>query len=167
MQVCWCLCILLLVIVLLGCKSPKCWCTLEEPIEQIESMNKKTLSLLQLEWVSQAAPDSLPRPQTSKIQEERPEGDAAAASSRALTEGSEGDDGKASTSESSGDAGGASKDAARERPMGGASSNVVPKESVARAAISIAAAGNMSSEDRSTLQQGQWVTASFDDLPDR
>ena len=51
--------------------------------------------------------------------------------------------------------------------MGSASSNVVPKESVARAAISIAAAGSMSSEERSSLQQGQWVTASFDDVPER
>lgn len=125
------------------------------------------LSPLQLEWVSQAAPDSLPRPQAPKIQGERQEGDIAAASTRALPESGEGDDSRASTSESSGDTGGASQGGARERPMGGASSNVVPKESVARAAISIAAAGNMSSEDRSSLQQGQWVTASFDDLPDR
>ena len=46
--------------------------------------------------------------------------------------------------------------------------NVVPKEALVRAAIGLAAAGSLVTEETSnTLQQGQWVTASFDDVPDR
>ena len=50
------------------------------------------------------------------------------------------------------------------------SSNVVPKDSVVRAAITMAAAAGAISADEVKMdapQQGQWVTASFDELPDR
>ena len=59
------------------------------------------------------------------------------------------------------------QNAPRDRQVAGASSNVVPKESVVRAAMSIAAAGSLTAEDSKSAQQGQWVTASFDDVPDR
>ena len=46
--------------------------------------------------------------------------------------------------------------------------NVVPKEALVRAAIGLAAAGSVVSEETSNvLKKGQWVTASFDDVPDR
>ena len=50
----------------------------------------------------------------------------------------------------------------------GTSSNVVPRDTVVRTAISLAAAARaLNADDVSTdtSQQGQWVTASFDDLP--
>ena len=121
---------------------------------------------MQLEWASPTAPDNLLRQQAAqKVQNDRAEADTTAGP-RALPESGENEDGKSSSSGPSGEGSGTSPGNARDRP-GSTSSNVVPKESVARAAISIAAAGAMSSDERNSLQQGQWVTASFDDLPDR
>ena len=90
-------------------------------------------------------------------------------SQRALPEGAEQLDQQASTDVSpSGSDGPAISAAARNVP--GTSSNVVPKEAIVRAAISRGAASGAISADEVKMdsqQQGQWVTASFDELPDR
>lgn len=111
----------------------------------------------------------MPRRQAGvKVPNERQENEVPA-SLRALPEAGEGPENKAASSGSGtpGDSSSTPQTPQRERQMAVTSSNVVPKESVVRAAISIAAAGSLSAEDTRGAQQGQWVTASFDDLPDR
>ena len=89
-------------------------------------------------------------------------------SQRALPDGAEQPDQPASTDVSPSGSDGPAISAARNVP--GTSSNVVPKEAIVRAAITRGAASGAISADEVKMdsqQQGQWVTASFDELPDR
>ena len=63
---------------------------------------------------------------------------------------------------------GSSQDGQQRPLVSDTKGNVVPKEALVRAAIGLAAAGSIVTEETTnTLQQGQWVTASFDDVPDK
>lgn len=121
---------------------------------------------VQIEWISSVPPVEVSsRSSASRSQAERPAEGEAVASQRALPEHADGPE----TTEAS-----ASPPPAE--PQGhaasapGTSSNVVPKEASKRDPVPMAAAASAVSADEISMeapQQGQWLTASFDELPER
>lgn len=123
--------------------------------------------LLQIEWLSQRKSSALVSRMAQPARSQEGPDTEALLGQRALPEGAATAEQQTSQPSSSGPAG---KAGAPRSGSAGTSSNVVPRETIARAAISMAAAAGAISADEvkvSQPQQNSWVTASFDDLPDR